>query len=71
MNEEKLPRVELDFTIVDQYGNANHICKNQKLYEELEGDGLKTYREAFRLLLVQVGYTFLEGKEIQFTEKED
>jgi len=65
------PRIQMDFTIVDQYGNMSHICKDQELFEEFEGDGLQEYCEAFRLLLIQVGYTFLEGKKIEFVENND
>lgn len=64
MNEN--PRVQIDFTIVDMYGNVNHICKDEELIEEFDGDGLEKYCEAFRLLLIQAGYLHLEGKEIKF-----
>lgn len=67
---DKDARIQIDYTIVDQYGNMSHICKDQELFEEFDGDGLEAYCEAFRLLLIQVGYCFLENKKIEFIDKE-
>ena len=67
--EEKKPRVQMDFTIIDQYGNMSNVCKDTQIFEEFDGDGLDVYCDAFKNLLVQVGYTCLEGKEIEFIKK--
>lgn len=67
--EEQTPRVQMDFTITDQYGNMNHVCKDTQIFEEFDGDGLDVYCEAFKNLLIQVGYIWLEGKEIEFIKK--
>lgn len=63
----KNARISMDFTIVDPYGNTNHVCKDCELISMDEfDDGLDEFCETFKLLLVQSGYCFLEGKEIKF-----